>query len=279
MTSDLVLSGPDDRPAYEARGVVLAGILVIFLTFAGFGTWAALAPLSGAIIAAGVVKVDTNRKTVQHLEGGIVKDIRVRDGDRVEAGQTLIVIEDEQVSAGLDLLQGQLDAELAKAARLQAERDGHAAIAFPQRLTGRAEHPEVRELLRSERTFFSAKHSALDAQVALLEELIARVQQEIAGLTGQVEAEDAAIGLLRQEIAANEELQKKNYVEETRLLTLRRQVQEYQARRGEHLADIAAARQKITGHELRIASLRDEYLQTAADELTASQAKIFDLEE
>ncbi len=273
------LSAAQSAPVYEGRGVVLAGLAVIFLTFAGFGTWAAMAPLSGAIIAGGVVKVDTNRKTLQHLEGGIVQEIRVRDGDRVEAGQTLIVIEDEQVSASLDLLRGQLDAELAKAARLRSERDGQASIAFPAKLTERAGDAEVSEILASEQTFFAAKRNALDAQVTLLEDLIARVQTEIEGLTRQVQAEDAAIELLRQEIAANEELQKKNYVEETRLLTLRRQVQEYQARLGEHQAEIAIARQKITGNELRIASLRNEHLQAAADELTASGAKIFDIEE
>lgn len=273
------VSAAESTPVYEGRGVVLAGLAVIFLTFAGFGTWAAMAPLSGAIIAGGVVKVDTNRKTVQHLEGGIVQEIRVRDGDRVETGQTLIVIEDEQVSANLDLLQGQFDAELAKAARLRSERDGQATIAFPGQLTERGGDAEVREILASEQTFFVAKRNALDAQVTLLEDLIARVHTEIEGLTRQVQAEDAAIGLLRQEIAANEELQQKHYVEETRLLTLRRQVEEYQARLGEHQAEIAIARQKITGNELRIASLRDEYLQTAADELTASQGKIFDIEE
>ena len=91
------------HPAANIRWPVRIGILIIAVTFGGLGSWAAIAPLTGAIIAMGLVKVDTNRKTVQHLEGGIIKEIRVRDGDRVTAGQTLVVIEDEKVSASLDL--------------------------------------------------------------------------------------------------------------------------------------------------------------------------------
>src|SRR5690606_38864177 len=127
--------------------------------------WAALAQLSGAVIGTGVVKVDLNRKTVQHLEGGIVKEIRVRDGDHVRAGDTLIIVEDERVSASVDLLQRQLDAEMAKAARLAAERDGAETIDFPAALLERSSDPKVAEVIRTETEFFDTRREALHAQI------------------------------------------------------------------------------------------------------------------
>jgi HlyD family type I secretion membrane fusion protein len=265
--------------AANVRTYILSGLIVILVFFAGFGGWAALAPLSGAVIAIGVVKVDTNRKTVQHLEGGIVKEILVRDGDHVGAGQALIVLQDERVGATLDLLQGQLDAEFARMARLQAERDGKDHIEFPDYLVRRADQPEVADLLRNEDVFFNTKRAALEEQINLIRRQISEAQEQINGLTSQVRAEEAAVGYLQEEITANEELEKKQYVQKVHILELKRGVEEYQARRGEHLADIAIARQKITELQVRIIDLKNAYVREAADKLTLSQAAIYDIEE
>jgi len=267
------------HPAANVRSYILAGLLLIVVVFGGLGAWATIAPLSGAVIATGVVKVDTNRKTVQHLEGGIIKEIRVRDGDHVQAGQTLIVLQDERIGATLDLLQGQLDAELAKAARLQAERDGLDSIEFHEQLTGRTGDPEVEDILRSENVFFTAKRAALADQIALLNREIGQVRDQISGLTEQIHAEEAAVKYLEQEIAANEELEKQQYVHKIHILTLRRNVEEYKARRGEHIADIAFARQKITEIELKIIALKNAHVNDAADKLTTVKAAIYDIEE
>ncbi len=231
------------------------------------------------MIATGVVKVDANRKTVQHLEGGIVSEILVKDGDRVNAGQTLIVLTDERVSATIEVLSGQLDAEQAKAARLQAERDGLATIEFPSSLEARRGNPQIADLLDDEQAFFDAKRQRLDNQIALLGEQSARIQEEIAGLSQQVAAEEEAARLLGREIEKNVALERKHYVQETQILTLNRTLQEYLARRGEHLADIARARQKMTDMEMRRTTLAAEHVQAAADELTAVKARVFDLEE
>ena len=110
------------NPEADARRVIRTGFTVIAAGVLALGGWTALAPLSGAVIAPGFVKVDLNRKVVQHQEGGIVSAIRVRDGDRVREGQELIVLDDVRIDAQLDLLRTQLDGERAKAARLEAER-------------------------------------------------------------------------------------------------------------------------------------------------------------
>ncbi len=258
---------------------IAAGLLVILLTFVGVGAWATLAPLSGAVIARGVVKVDTNRKTVQHFEGGIVKEIKVRDGERVQAGQTLLVVEDARVSAVLDVLEARLDAELVRAARLQAERDGHEQVVLSQEIGQRSHEPKLAELIRGETTFFRTKRDALQNQIQLLKRQVDEIREEITGLKKQVTAEEAAIHYLQQEIAANEELAAKQFVQKFHLLSLRRGIEEYRARLGEHNADIARAKQKATNLELRIDELRAGYVREAADQLTESQARIFDLEE
>ncbi len=267
------------HPGANVQRIIKFGTFAILLVFGGLGTWATVAPLSGAVIGSGVVKVDLNRKTVQHLEGGIVREIRVRDGDQVEAGQVLIVIADERVDASVDVLQGQLDAELAKAARLAAERDSLEQLQFPEALTSRRDDPKVAELIGTETSFFDTRRRALAEQVALLEEQIEESHKEIKSLRMRADAEQAAAGLLRQEIAAHEQLEKQHYVRKMDILRLKRGIEEYKARRGEHLADIARAEQRISNLKLRIASSRDKYLQDAAEGLTAAQARIFDLQE
>src|SRR5688572_25113944 len=115
----------------DVKAIVRAGLLVIGVACVGLGAWAASAPLSGAIIAPGHVKVDLNRKVVQHQEGGIVRAIRVRDGDKVGPGQELVVLDDVRIDATLDLLRTQFDNERAKAARLEAERSFGPRPLFP----------------------------------------------------------------------------------------------------------------------------------------------------
>lgn len=267
------------HPAANVHKIMRAGTVAILLVFGTFGLWATLAPLSGAIIGMGLIKVDLNRKTVQHLEGGIVKEILVRDGDRVQAGQALIVIEDERVDASVDVVQGLLDAEMAKTARLAAERDSLEQIVFPDVLLERADDPEVSELIRTETNFFETRRGAMRQQIKLLEQQIEEARHEIKSLDMRAQAEMEASRLLEEEVAANETLGAKQYVQKTQILTLKRGIEDYKARRGEHLADIARAGQKITDLELRIATTRDTYLQQATEGLTAAQAKIFDLQE
>jgi multidrug efflux pump subunit AcrA (membrane-fusion protein) len=131
----------------ELTRLVFSGGLIIAAGASALGAWGALAPLTGAIVAPAVVKVDLNRKVVQHQEGGIVHDIFVRDGDHVSAGQELIRLDDVRIDAQLDLLRTQLDAERAKAARLEAERVYASRPSFPRDLEKRKGDAKVRELL------------------------------------------------------------------------------------------------------------------------------------
>ena len=142
------------NPEAEARWIIRAGLTVIVAGVLALGGWAVFAPLSGAVIAPGYVKVDLNRKVVQHQEGGIVREIRVRDGDTVKQGQTLVVLEDVKVDSTLDLLSIQLIAEHAKETRLGEEASFAPKAVFPVDIVRREREPRVAEILERERALF-----------------------------------------------------------------------------------------------------------------------------
>jgi HlyD family type I secretion membrane fusion protein len=263
----------------EFKRLVLSGVLIIVAGASGLGAWGALAPLTGAVVAPGVVKVDLNRKVVQHQEGGIVREIHVRDGDHVTAGQELIRLDDVSVDAQLDLLRTQRDAERAKAARLEAERAYAEKPSFPRDLVRRKSDPKIEELLAKEAGLFRARREALDTQIAVLHRQIGETSAEEKALAVQLEAEERALKLQKDELAANQRLLEQGYVQKTRILTLQRAVAEYEANYGQHQAQASQARQRATELELRILSLRNQYTQTAADELKDTTARLFDLEE
>ncbi len=256
----------------DLKSVARTGLLVIGGGVIAFAIWAFFAPLSGAVIAPGFVKVDLNRKVVQHQEGGIVRAIKVRDGDRVSQGQELVVLDDVRIDAQLDLLRTQLDAERAKSARLEAERTLAAKPAFP---------PDVlkKEFGIREQELFRARRDALDSQIAVLKRQIRESVQEADALAEQIGAEEKALKLQKEELAANERLLAQGYVQKTRLLTLQRAVAEYEARHGERRAELSKARQRASELEFRILAMRNTYVQTATDELKEATSKMFDLEE
>lgn len=263
---------PLRKLAWAGFGVIAAGVLAL-------GAWVALAPLSGAIVAPGFVKVDLNRKVVQHLEGGIVREIKVRDGERVRQSQPLVVIEDVRVDATVDLLGTQQLAERAKAARLTAEVAYTAKPVFPADVLRRQDELKVMEILERERALFRSRRDALESQIALLRQQWREAQAEAAALSDQIAAEARAIGLQKEELKANEDLLRQNYVQKTRVLTLQRAVAEYEAKHGEHRAELSRTRQRASELDLRVLSLQNTYRQAAVDELKESTARLFDLEE
>lgn len=268
------LAHVDNPRPFGRAGLIGFGVLVL-----GLAGWSSLAPLGGAAIAPGVVKVDMNRKTVQHQEGGIVGEILVRDGARVKAGQTLVVLKDVRVDAGNELVQTQLDVELAKAARLAAEQAWAAKVAFPRELEARAGDARVAEVLKRETSLFRTRREAFNNQVALIRAQIRETEGEIRARHEQLQADATAIRLQREEQATNQTLLEQGYVSKTRLLGLQRGVAELESRRGENESELARARQKIADLELRAETLRSTFMQEAATEFRQTTAQIFDLRE
>lgn len=276
---DLILPALDvdrvDRPWPLIRAGIIGSVLLVL----AIGIWVALAPLSGAVMGPGFVKIDMNRKTVQHQEGGIVGEILVRDGSKVAAGQTLLVLKDVRVDAGNETVRTQLDAELAKAARLSAEQTGASVVTFPPELTARGSDPRVAELLRHESSVFRVRREALANQIALIRNQVGEARDEIKARGAQLKADDEAIRFQREELAQNRLLAEQGFVSKTRLLVLQREGAQYESRRAEGAAELAFAQQKVSDLELRAETLRSTFSQQASNELRQTIATIFELRE
>jgi HlyD family type I secretion membrane fusion protein len=275
----LLKASPDADPERDARGIVRTGFTVLGVGALLIAVWTALAPLSGAIIAPGLVKVDLNRKAVQHRDGGIVKAVLVRDGARVKMGEPLILLEDVRADAQLMVVRRALDAESARMARLEAERAYPAVLAFSKALAARRSDPAIADILARETVLYRTRREALEGQVTLLKRQVSEVQQETAALKDQIAAEERSIKWQREELEANRDLLKQNFVQKTRVLTLERAVAEYESRRDEHRAELAKAYQRISETELRTLAMISGHRQQAADDLKNSMSRMQELDE
>jgi len=270
----------DELPARPGtRSIAIAGLLVVAAFFGGFGVWGALAPLESAAIAPGVVQVDTRRKTIKHLEGGIVEEILVRDGDHVAAGQVLVRLDDTQARATLDLLHGRWSAMRARESRLVAERDGLDEVPFPAELLAEHDDPDVAEHVEAQSRIFHARRASLEAQRAILGQRIAQYAEEIRGVEGKIASDERRYAIIREEVADLESLFDKGLVDKARMLALKRAQAEIEGERSENLARIARARQNIKEAELRITTLETELVREAVEGLREVRGELFDLEQ
>jgi len=255
------------------------GMLVLLATFGGTVLWSALAPLSSAVVASAVVKVDSSRKKIQHQEGGVIKEIHVRDGSQVRVGDVLIRLDETRADASRGVLQTQLDAALALQARLTAERDELPSIHWPAELRERTQEPRVAELLEAQETQFKARRSSLTGQLDIIDKQVAATQSEIQGLIGQRGAKEALLASLRTELAGLTDLLSKGMVEKTKYRNIEREIARIDGERAEHTYSIAAARSSIGERELQKYQLRNAFLEGVSDELRKVQTDIFDYTE
>lgn len=269
------LTGPKSSPL----PYILVGLSIVAVMFGGLGTWAALAPLDGAIIAQGVVTVFSKRKTVQHLEGGIVSEILVRDGDYVEAGQLLLRLDDTRVNANLAIVDGKLDVLRTREARLIAERDRETSVSFPVSLVERETNLKLADTLRGERELFAARAVALKGEIEILGQKVQQFKKQIEGLEAQRRAKGAQLELIVEEVMGLRQLYEKGYAPKTRILALERTAEQLAGERGEHVAEIARARNSINEAELQKIQVEKEFRQEVVAELQTVQAEILDMEE
>ncbi len=263
---------PDART--ELRRQALRAVVPLAFVLALGGLWAATAPLSGAIVAPAQIKVELNRKTIQHQEGGIVRAILVRDGQKVSAGDPLVVIGDMRSSAELSVLQGQLRAERVREARAAAEAALEPRFAVPPDLAS-----EAAESLARERALFAARRRTLDEQIVSLRAQIRQAQAQAAALETQIAATATSTRLSEEELEINAKLAQQGYVQRTRVLALQRAAADYRGKLGEYGSELALARSRAAELEARIAQTRNQYQGLAADELKEASAKLRELEE
>jgi len=261
------------------RWLIRAGIAAILVLVAAVAAWAALAPVSGAVIAPGSVKVDMYRRTVQHQEGGIVDEILVRDGSRVKAGEALVVLKDVKVEAGIEVVLTQLDGEIAKSARLQAEQAWATEVTFPADLRARASQPRIADLLRRESELFHTRRDSYRTQLGLIQQQIKDTENEIRARQAQIKADEAALRFQSEELESNRKLLKEGFISNVRILSLERGLADVGARLSEHEADLATARGKASELQLKAVNLRTTMMQEAANEMRQTTVQILDLRE
>ena len=256
------------------RRHLIAAIVVVLVLVIGVGGWAATAVISGAVVASGSIVVDSNVKKVQHLTGGIVGELRVRDGDRVRAGDIVVRLDETVTRANLAIVTKGLDELTARKARLESERDGSDTIVFPAQLLAGAGDPDRAAAMDSERKLFNLRRTARNGQKAQLRERIAQLGEEITGLIAQQNSKAKEIALLERELAGVRELWKQNLVQLTRLTALEREAARLDGERGQLIAAAAQAKGKIAETTLQILQVDQDIASDVAKELREVDGKI-----
>jgi HlyD family secretion protein len=269
-------------PALESiqRYVIVGMIMFGCVTF-GIGGWAATSQLSGAVVAQGVIVVDSNVKKVQHPTGGIVGELRVREGDRVNAGDILIRLDETQTLTNANIVTKNLDELLARQARLETERDSADQIAFPRVLLQRTKdsNSEAERAIAAEQKLFDLRRQARSGQKAQLKERSAQLQNEINGYLGQTEAKQKEIGFIQQELEGVRGLWQKNLVPITRLTALERDAARLEGERSQLGGMIAQAKGKIAEIELQIIQVDQDLRSEVGKDLIETRSKLSELAE
>lgn len=263
------------EPALTRR--LVAGMVLIVLLIVNFGGWAAATNIAGAVIAGGSVVVDSNVKKVQHPTGGIVSEILVQNGDRVDAGDVLVRLDDTQARANIGLLHAQIVQLTGRKARLEAERNQHEKLELPVGFEGI--HETARSVAEGEQRFHAVRIAARRGQIAQLRERIGQLQQEIQGLTAQHEAKATEIGLMQQELERIDEMRRKDLLPSTRILAAKRDITRLKGEWGALLAQKARAQGQIAETELQIINLEQTAQTEANKELREVEARLSELAE
>lgn len=255
------------------------GITIILVIFGGFGLWAGLAPLSSAALAPGLVAVESYSKTVQHLEGGIVKEIAVRNGDYVKAGQVLVVLDDTQPKAQLEILNGQYYIALAKESRLLAQQNNADAVVYPQVMMTHTDDLRIKEAIQTQNHTFNVQKQAFDGEIALYRRQIEQLRARVKGLHSQSASKDKLVHSFQHELEDYQALLKDGYSEMQRVREFERNLAQTEGERSELASGIAETELQIAETELKILQLNKDMQREVAKELGEVQAQLFELRE
>jgi len=265
------------KPAGSLESIrrhVLAGIAIVVVLAFGLGGWAATAAISGALIAPGSIVVDSNVKKVQHPTGGVVGELRVRDGDRVKAGDIVVRLDETVTRANLAIVTKGVNELMARKARLEAERDGAQSITMPKDLLDHADDPDVAAAIGSEHKLFDLRRTARSGQKAQLRQRVGQLQEEITGLTAQQKAKAREITLIQRELEGVKDLWEKKLIPITRLTQLEREATRLEGERGQIIATAAQAKGKTVETELQILQIDQDMSSEVAKEMREIDGKI-----
>lgn len=267
-------------PALSIRRPVILGLVAALALLLGFGLWATLTHLSGAIVAQGQIEVERDRQVVQHPDGGVVAEIMVSEGARVEAGQMLLRLDGAALKSELTIVEGQLSELAGRSARLTAERDGVPTLDFPADILALAEtSPEVAAQLDGQRRLFEARAATLTEQRKLLSQRIDQITAQSNGIAAQSVALNRQLDLIEQELASQQSLLDKGLAQAGAVLALQREQARLEGQIGELQAELARTEGQVTEIEIEMSSLDTTRREEATTELRQVGPMLLELAE
>ena len=271
---------PTIQPDADYGRVLWRGLLFMLLGFGGFMAWALLAPLDEGIPAEGTVAVETSRKRVDHLNGGLVEQIMVREGQTVREGDELLVLNATQSKSALNATQGQRFTAMAMLDRLRAERDGAATLGFSPELTAAAANDaEAASVMRAQQDLFASRRVALGGELRIIRESVLGLEQQLASLSQLKIEREKQIALLNEQLSSFRELRTAGFVSRNQLLELERQMAEVTSRQSEDLSNIAGVNARLAEFRMRGSQRQIEYRREVEAQLAEVQRDLSTLGE
>lgn len=259
------------------RGLTLAGFAIIIFLCGTFAAWSLKAPIDSAVVAPGVVSVDSNVRTIQHLEGGIVQSILVKEGDTVEQGQVLIRLQNTLSASERNELLGQYFEARATEARLAAERDGLDAVELPPELREKVGDDALASALAGQRSIFENRRALLEDRLTILNRTKAGLESEIEGLNGQIRSSQRQLELIEEELGDVSLLFEQQLAVKSRVMSLERDKAELEGAISASQAAIGSARERIQEAALRMAELRASMATEVVEQLRETRARANEL--
>lgn len=257
----------------------IGGLVAVLLLFGGLGIWSVLAPLDSAAIGSGLVIVENYRKPIAHLEGGIVREVNVKEGQHVHKGQVLLTLEDVQPRSQLEQVQGQWMLSLAQEARLIAQRDGRSRVTYPTALTARKNDGRAEEAMRLQDQTFQVRKRAMDGEIMLYRRQIEQLKQKLVGLNEQKTMREKLVRSFEKERSDLQILASQGYAEMQRVREMERNLAQNEGQRASLMSDMSSTELEIGSAELKILRLEQEFQREVAKELAEVQAALFSLNE
>jgi HlyD family secretion protein len=271
-------SGAADN--WSVRKPMIVGVLGLLLLVGGFGTWAVMTQISGAIIAGGQIEVDQNRQVVQHPDGGVVEAILVEEGNTVAAGEVLLRLDPTDLQSELSIVESQLFELIARRGRLEAERDERDMISFDPLLSETAaERPAVKDLMDGQQRLFEARRASITQAIEQLDKQQDQIADQITGIAAQQRSMDAQLTLIEKELVDQQSLFDRGLAQVSRVLSLQREAARMSGTVGELKANEAQARGRITEIDIEILNLKSQRREEAITQLRDIQSRELELRE
>ena len=272
------MTNPSDNPKqrWSTTGPMTLGLIALLVLVGGFGTWAVMAQITGAVIASGQIEVDRNRQVIQHPDGGVVDAILVQEGDAVVKGDTLIRLDASLLKSELVVVEGQLFEIIARRGRLEAERDGETALTFDPLLS---DVPQGPSLIAGQTRLFDARLESNMRAIEQLQQQRAQISSQISGIAAQQTALATQSDLIQQELTNQQTLLRQQLIQASRVLALQRQEANLLGRVGELTASAAQAAERQTEIEIQILTLASTRREEAITRLRDLQYNELELSE